>query len=218
MRIAASVRQACRLPYELICDGQDVDLGDRKYLLSPQDLAAYALVPELVAAGVAALKIEGRLKKPEYVANITHHYRRAIDATVAGRPLEFTPHEIEEMELSFSRGFSPGWLLGNDHKRLVPALSSAKRGVLLGHVTALVRHRVVVKLAASLAAGDGVVFEGDRASGQEQGGRVFAIYKAGRRVGESAGGETVELVFAANRSTSASFLPDCRCGRPMIRV
>ena len=74
--------QACRLPYELICDGQDVDLGDRKYLLSPQDLAAYALVPELVAAGVAALKIEGRLKKPEYVANITHHYRRAIDAAV----------------------------------------------------------------------------------------------------------------------------------------
>ena len=84
------------------------------------------------------------------------------------------------MELSFSRGFSPGWLLGNDHKRLVPALSSAKRGVLLGHVTAIVRHRVAVRLTASLAAGDGVVFEGDRASGQEQGGRVFAIYKAGR--------------------------------------
>jgi putative protease len=126
--------QACRLPYELVCDGRDVDLGDQRYLLSPQDLAAYSLSPELLAAGVAALKIEGRLKTPEYVANITRHYRRAIDAAVAGRPVAFTPKEVEEMELSFSRGFSPGWLEGCDHKRLVPATSSAKRGVRLGTV------------------------------------------------------------------------------------
>lgn len=188
--------QACRLPYELVCDGRDVDLGDQEYLLSPQDLAAYALVPDLVAAGVAALKIEGRLKKPEYVANITHHYRRAIDAAVAGRPMDFTRQQIEEMELAFSRGFSPGWLLGNDHKRLVPALSSAKRGVRLGQVTAVVRNRVHVRLGAALCAGDGLVFEGNRASGQEQGGRVFAIYRAGGRINDAASGEIVELVFA----------------------
>ncbi len=78
--------QACRLPYDLICDGHDVDLGDVKYLLSPQDLAAYALVPELIDAGVCRFKIEGRLKTPEYVANITRHYRRAIDAALAGQP------------------------------------------------------------------------------------------------------------------------------------
>ena len=64
---------------------QDVDLGDVKYLLSPQDLAAYALVPELIEAGVCCFKIEGRLKTPEYVANITRHYRQAIDAAAAGR-------------------------------------------------------------------------------------------------------------------------------------
>jgi putative protease len=56
--------QACRLPYELVCDGQDVDLGDVKYLLSPQDLAAYALAEDLIEAGVACFKIEGRLKTP----------------------------------------------------------------------------------------------------------------------------------------------------------
>ena len=61
-----------------------------KYLLSPQDLAAYALVPELIDAGVSCFKIEGRLKTPEYVANITRHYRRAIDAAAAGRRLIFT--------------------------------------------------------------------------------------------------------------------------------
>ena len=77
--------QACRLPYDLICDDRDVDLDQVKYLLSPQDLAAYALVPELIDAGVTSFKIEGRLKTPEYVANITQHYRRAIDAALAKR-------------------------------------------------------------------------------------------------------------------------------------
>ena len=141
--------QACRLPYDLVCDGKDVDLGDRKYLLSPQDLAAYALAPELIEAGVVSFKIEGRLKTPEYVANITRHYRQAIATAVAGRPVEFTPREVEEMELSFSRGFSPGWLQGCDHKMLVPATTSAKRGVRLGTVAEVRRDRVAVDLLGS---------------------------------------------------------------------
>jgi putative protease len=187
--------QACRLPYELICDGQDVDLGDKKYLLSPQDLAAYALVPELIAAGVRALKIEGRLKTPEYVANITHHYRQAIDAAWAGRPVEFAPREVEEMELSFSRGFSPGWLGGDDHKMLVPALSSAKRGVLLGRVRSVRSGRVAVELSASIKRGDGVVFAGNRAENAEQGGRVFEVFCDQRSVTEPVASGVVQLTF-----------------------
>src|SRR5262249_3409076 len=70
--------QACRMPYELISDGQLVPLGDRRYLLSPQDLAGFELVPELIRAGVASFKIEGRLKTAEYVANITRVYRQAL--------------------------------------------------------------------------------------------------------------------------------------------
>ena len=81
-----------------------------------------------------SFKIEGRLKTPEYVANITRHYRQAIDAALAGGRVEFSRRDVEEMELSFSRGFSPGWLGGCDHKMLVPATSSAKRGVPLGQV------------------------------------------------------------------------------------
>ncbi|HEX4350708.1 MAG TPA: peptidase U32 family protein, partial [Verrucomicrobiae bacterium] len=73
--------QACRMPYDLISDGQQVPLGDRRYLLSPQDLAGLEVLPELVQSGVVSLKIEGRLKSPEYVANITQVYRRALDKT-----------------------------------------------------------------------------------------------------------------------------------------
>jgi putative protease len=188
--------QACRLPYEVICDGEDVDLGEQRYLLSPQDLAAYELIPELIAAGVRSFKIEGRLKTPEYVANITRRYRQAIDSAMAGEPVEFTPREVEEMELSFSRGFSRGWLEGCDHKMLVPALSSAKRGVQIGQVERVGKRCVVVMLQGRLKSGDGVVFAGDRAAGEEQGGRVFAIYRGGNRISTEVDRGKVELAFA----------------------
>jgi putative protease len=187
--------QACRLPYDLICNGRDVDLGEQKYLLSPQDLAAYSAVPELVAAGVASLKIEGRLKTPEYVANITKHYRLALDAVAVARPVAFTPQEVEEMELSFSRGFSPGWLGGCDHKMLVPATSSAKRGVRLGRVVAVRGGRVTVDLEAGVKRGDGVAFDAGKTSDEAEGGRVYEVFAAGRPAVAAAAGTRVELAF-----------------------
>ena len=180
--------QACRLPYDLICDGRDVDLGDVKYLLSPQDLAAYELVPELIAAGVSSFKIEGRLKTPEYVANITRHYRRALDAAATGQYAVFTDQDVTEMELSFSRGFSPGWLGGCDHKMLVPGLSSAKRGVLIGEVKSVRANSVVVTAGRAIAPGDGVVFAGNREEGDEQGGRVYEVTPRGNNAVELAFG------------------------------
>ena len=201
--------QACRLPYDLICDGKDVDLGEQKYLLSPQDLAAYDLVPQLIDAGVCSFKIEGRLKTPEYVANITRHYRQAIDAAWAKRPVRFGPREIEEMELSFSRGFSHGWLEGCDHKALVPALSSSKRGVLIGVVRAVRNDRVIIERRGSTAdtpgikRGDGVAFDCGRPVDDEQGGRIYEIFASGKPIDEvprSAAGHTapavIELKFA----------------------
>src|SRR5713101_1640761 len=77
--------QACGMPYDLIADGKQVQLGDRKYLLSPQDLAGLEVLPDLVRAGVSSLKIEGRLKSPEYVANITRIYRNALDEIAEGQ-------------------------------------------------------------------------------------------------------------------------------------
>jgi U32 family peptidase len=185
--------QACRLPYDLVCDGQDVDLGDVKYLLSPQDLAAYELVPALIDAGVSSFKIEGRLKTPEYVANITRHYRRALDAAAANRAADFTEQDVTEMELSFSRGFSPGWLGGCDHKMLVPGQSSAKRGVLAGDVKAIRGRSVVVALRRQVAPGDGVVFAGNRETGDEQGGRVYAVTQRGGDVELTFGRDAIDF-------------------------
>lgn len=187
--------QACRLPFELICDGRDVELGQVKYLLSPQDLAAFELIPQLIDIGVSAVKIEGRLKTAEYVAAVTRHYREAIDTAMAGRPVKFTPKQIEDLELTFSRGFSPGWLLGDDHKRLVPGDNSANRGVLLGAVTEVRGQRVQVDLQRAIKAGDGITFEGDRLSGPVQGGRVWDVFQGKRRVEGPIDRGLVELTF-----------------------
>ena len=186
--------QACRLPYEVICDGEHVDLGNQKYLLSPQDLAGFALVPELVAAGVTSLKIEGRLKAPEYVASITRNYRQAIDSAVSGSSVNFEPKQIEEMELTFSRGFSPGWLNGCDHKMLVPATSSAKRGVVLGQICGISHERIAVQLTAPVKRGDGVAFD-TSADAASQGARVYEVFYHGRSLTESVSHGIVELAF-----------------------
>ncbi len=164
-------------------------------MLSPQDLAAFPLTQELISAGVSCFKIEGRLKSPEYVANITKHYREAIDGAMAGRPVEFSRRQIQQMEQSFSRGFSPGWLNGCDHKMLVPATSSSKRGVLLGRIHRRMNDRLTIRLEYAVMAGDGVVFDGDRASGDEQGGRVFQVFRDGIAVAESVDEGLVDLTF-----------------------
>ncbi|MCP4885599.1 MAG: U32 family peptidase [Planctomycetaceae bacterium] len=187
--------QACRLPYELICDGEDRELGEVQYLLSPQDLAGYASIPDLIQAGVASLKIEGRLKTPEYVANITRHYRDAIDEALKTGVVTVGEEAKREMELSFSRGFSPGWLEGNDHKRLVKGLDSAKHGILLGAVTEInqARQQIRVVLAAPAALGDGLAVQSFEAT---QGGRIYGILdERGCDCREATTGTTVWITF-----------------------
>ncbi len=149
--------QACRMPYDLVSDGKQVPLGDKRYLLSPQDLSGLEVLPELVRAGVSSLKIEGRLKQPEYVANITRVYRQALDALVESqvtptsspRPSTFDPRRYD-MEMSFSRGLFTGWFGGIDNQKLVHARFGKKRGVFLGEVSRIADESVALKLVSPL--------------------------------------------------------------------
>jgi putative protease len=171
--------QACRMPYELVSDGQTIPLGDRKYLLSPQDLAGLEVLPELIRSGVASLKIEGRLKTPEYVANITRVYRSAIDRLAANAPAPNQQSAIAnpqyDLEMAFSRGLYTGWFRGINNQELVHARFGKKRGVFLGAVIRIESERVWVRMEAPLKAGDGVVFDSGHPEQEEEGGRVFAV-------------------------------------------
>lgn len=195
--------QACRMPYDLIVDGEIIDLKERKYLLSPQDLAGLEVLPDLVKSGVTSLKIEGRLKAPEYVANVTRVYRQALDRVMEElvRPNSLTPLSSREggikapifvskkgretgqerynLEMAFSRGLYTGWFAGINNQELVHARFGKKRGVYLGEVTRVRNEQVTVKLAAPLKPGDGVVFDCGHPEAKEEGGRVYEVITRG---------------------------------------
>ncbi|HBT77289.1 MAG TPA: hypothetical protein DEB39_10295 [Planctomycetaceae bacterium] len=186
-------------------------------LLSPTDLAALPFLEELIAAGVHALKIEGRLKPPEYVAETTRAYRQAIDAICSNRngltsargaatnksvsneaEINAAPNvanTLDRLALTFSRGFSSGWLEGVHPRRLVPGNITDHRGTLLGEVIEVRRDAAVVRLSAPVRRGDGVLFENPRFPDRSQGGRVYEIFFQKASVREAEAGNKVLLTF-----------------------
>ncbi len=178
--------QACRMPYELVSNGQTVDLGDRRYLLSPQDLSGLNVLPDLVRVGVASLKIEGRLKSAEYVASITRVYRQALDKVMAeifgpNPQAEATVMDavrgasLYDLEMGFSRGLYTGWFRGVQNQELAHARFGTKRGVYLGRVTQVGSDRVTLRLEGPAKPGDGIVFDAGRPDEKEEGGRIYYL-------------------------------------------
>jgi putative protease len=169
--------QACRMPYEIVVDGETRELGAVRYLLSPQDLAAVDLVPDLVRAGVKSFKIEGRLKSPEYVSAVTRVYRKALDAAMAETESPITPSDRYELEMTFSRGLSTGWFAGTNHPYLTHGKFGKKRGPLLGEIIDCGPGwiRLGKLTGVPFTAGDGVVFDAGENRDLEQGARIWVI-------------------------------------------
>ncbi len=173
--------QACRLPYDLMVDGEREPLADARYLLSPGDLYTLREIPEIVAAGVSALKIEGRYKDAEYVALTTQAYRKAVDDAYAGVAHPVSRAEELQLEQVYSRGLGPYFVTGTNHQAVVNGRAPRHRGVLMGRVVDIGADRVVVETSeaheiAALKPGDGVVFDAAdwRSPGEpEEGGRVY---------------------------------------------
>ncbi|NBR62838.1 MAG: U32 family peptidase [Verrucomicrobia bacterium] len=168
--------QACRLPYSLEVDGRPKDLGDRSYLLSPQDLAAVDEIPELIRLGLRSFKIEGRLKSPDYITAVTSVYRSAIDRALAEQPAPASPEDRYRLEMTFSRGLFPGWLHGVDHQQLVHARFGKKRGPLAGRIARTGPDWVELEEnLVALSAGDGVVIDRGADTDNEPGGFLFGV-------------------------------------------
>ena len=175
-------------------------------MLSPQDLAGYDLIEPLVKLGVRSFKIEGRLKTPQYVAVASQTYRAAIDAATASQPFALPRQQQLDLQQSFSRGFSPGFLSGVNHQRLVEGRFPKSRGVRLGTVVSRATDRIVIELAAEhpttreadlpVKPGDGVVFDEGHPEQDEQGGRIFGVLSHGDR--------RVELTFGRGQVNMAA--------------
>lgn len=190
--------QPCRLPYTLVDEkGQDV-LGDKagSYLLSPRDLSTIDVIPDLIEAGVSSLKIEGRMKRPEYVATVVRTYREAIDTYYAGKGYAVTQEERDDLAQIFNRDFTTAYLEGRPGKAMMSDRRPNNRGLLIGRVTAYDwdARIVTVKLSGRLGLGDQVDFW------VKVGGRVTATISAltdakGHAVEEGQAGDTVSFAI-----------------------
>jgi len=191
--------QACRLPYELLVDGVLQDLGERAYLLSPQDLEASAAVPRLIELGVRSFKIEGRLKGPEYVAATTRLYRAAVDQALGAAPAPDFLATKQRAIQSYSRGSGPGFLSGVNHQQLVEGRSCDHRGVevaqALGREQRAGKSWLLVAASERIARGDGLLIEGGWGGEGEVGGRVWNVEVAGKDVSAAESGASAKLWF-----------------------
>ncbi len=201
--------QPCRLTYELVDEnGHEVTNGVAgKYLLSPRDLKTIDLLPELIGAGVASLKLEGRMKRPEYVAVATAAYRGAIDRALLGKTSEAEAREDNRrLAQIFNRDFTTAYLLKNPGKEMMSDRRPNNRGLLVGRVVSYdaEEKRVRVKLTESLAVGD----------------QADVWVKTGGRVTETvrelcdANGKEIERGFAGDEVT----FPISRAAHPHDRI
>ena len=148
--------QPCRLSYDLVDEaGQSVVAVEGDRLLCPRDYLGIAHLPELVAAGVASLKIEGRMKNPDYVFNVARVWRRALDMLRDGTwDADAVPALERELGRSFNRGFTDAYLRGRSGAELMSFERAINQGVRVGHLVAVGHEEVTVELDAAVAAGD----------------------------------------------------------------
>ena len=152
--------QACRLPYELLEDNENsIDKG---YLLSPRDLCGLDHLGNLINAGVTSLKIEGRLKSPDYVATVTRIYRKYIDLYLKNRRFKVDDKDRKDLLQVFNRGgFSSGHLEEFPNKNLVFKEKPNNMGIYVGNVANFDSNKGHIKLnlLEPVAIGDTITFE-----------------------------------------------------------
>lgn len=153
-----SCAQSCRKDYVL----RDVEAGvelDRGYLISARDLAAHDHLPAIAEAGVGCLKVEGRKKKPEYVATVTRAYRDWLDRLSRGERVAPVMEEVQPLVQIYSRGFTGGMYGGRQGRDYVTRDQPDNRGVELGTVVSSDGSEIVIDVRDTVRRGDGLGFE-----------------------------------------------------------
>lgn len=194
--------QSCRFEYDLLVDGVQRDLGEKRYLVSPQDLCGLNEVGELARIGINSLKIEGRLKSPAYVAATSKAYREKLKSAgvvdhdgaaspKVGQEMAQVDASRRDLELTYSRGFFSGWLHGVDHQALVPATFGHHRGANLGEVIKREGDAVLIPIAPvgsnvrEPKPGDGLLFLPSAGAKADEGvaGRIYEAWPAEDKAG-----------------------------------
>jgi putative protease len=153
-----SCAQSCRKDY-VLTDLDTHEELDRGYLISAKDLAATDHLAEIADAGIGCLKVEGRKKRPEYVATVTSGYRGFLDRLAQGERTAPSPEQVEPLVQIYSRGFTGGMYGGRAGRSYITRDHPDNRGRELGVVTGHHGKELLVEVSAPLQVGDGVGFE-----------------------------------------------------------
>src|SRR5258705_8457729 len=211
-----SCAQSCRKDYVLAdaATGGGAEL-DRGYLLSARDLGAWEHLAALADAGIHTSKVEGRKKKPEYVATVTHGYREFLDRLAAGDSRPPTPAEVQPLVQIFSRGFTGGMYGGRAGRDYVTRTQPDNRGAVLGEVIGREKDELIVSVSQPIARGDGLGFE--HPEGPVKGNRGFGV-RSVRTIGREHGkvrqaiqpAEDIPAGWIVVRSAEAALLARAR--------
>jgi len=170
-----SCAQSCRKDYVLTDAANGSEL-DRGYLISARDLAAHDHLPAIADAGIVCLKVEGRKKKPEYVATVTKTYRDFLDRVERGDDTPVAPEQVQPLVQIFSRGFTGGMYGGRAGRDYVTRTQPDNRGIELGVVVGQEHGELLVEVSSPIREGDGLGFEApDSLGGPTMGFTVAAV-------------------------------------------
>ena len=154
----------CRLPYELIENNKSIDSG---YLLSPRDLCSLEHIPDFINSGVDCLKIEGRMKAPEYVATVTRIYRKYIDLALSNQPYIVDENDKKELMQAFNRGMSSSGHLEKEANRdFIFKEKPNNMGLFLGIVQKYNKSKglITLKLKENIKIGDTISLQNEDGS------------------------------------------------------
>ena len=181
--------QICRQPYSLEIDGKIV--SNKEYLLSTKDLNTLDNIGELIECGVNSLKIEGRMKRPEYVYLVTSMYRKAIDNYVKFKETKITASDIKDLKKLFNRYFTKGFLFNEDNDNFTNPFRPNHLGIEIGKVLDYKNGQVIIKLIDDLNINDGIRI----IDNTDTGAVVTLILKNGSRVNKAIRGDIISIPY-----------------------
>lgn len=148
---------SCRLPYQLLKNNKKIDLKN-KYLLSTKELNTINNIPKLIESGINSLKIEGRMKSPEYVGFITKLYRNAIDSYYSNKEFVLSNELFNKMKLLFNREFTKGYLFNDYGTNLMNIKTPNHQGLEIGNIIEVNKNKIKLHLKEDLNQEDGIRF------------------------------------------------------------
>ena len=181
--------QPCRMRYTLLENNKALKLP-QQYLLSPKDLNTLDKVDELIEAGVTSFKIEGRMKKSEYVALMTSYYRKAIDAYYNKQKFEVTNDMNKQMQMIYHRGFTHGLMFHQIGSKYHHGIRPNHIGIEIGTIKKVTKDKIFILLSDELCQHDGIRILSNK---EDEGFRINRIYKDGLLVNKGNKGDIIAI-------------------------